>query len=44
MGGGVKWLVEFWGQQAMGCRMRVLAEPEQVVNEFNGLTHALPGV
>lgn len=34
-------MVEFWGQQAMGCRMRVVAVSEQVFNEFNGLIHSL---
>lgn len=39
MGGGVEWMVEFWGQQAIGCRMRVVAVSEQFVNEFNGLIY-----
>lgn len=33
------WMVEFWGQQAIGCRMKVVAVSERVVNEFNGLIH-----
>lgn len=40
-GRGVERMVEFWGQRAMGCRMRVFAVSEQVVNEFNGLAHSL---
>lgn len=39
MGGGVEWMVEFWGQQGIGCRMKVVAVSERVVNEFNGLIH-----
>lgn len=39
MGEGVGWMVEFWGQQAIGCRMKVVAVSERVVNEFNGLIH-----